>query len=392
MDRPGAGRTVVPVSPLLRAFAFLAPHSRVARRRVQLERIRARRSGRPGGGRPDGPTGFWSRRSVRGLIQGVTAESVVVLWGVVGYMLLGWTLSDAFYMVVITISGVGFGEVRPLRSTSERLHTILVITFGMVAVGYTLARFIQFLTEAEIQNLVGHRRMRRQIETLSGHTVVAGFGRVGALVCDELAEAELPFVVIELSSDKIPEIEAKGYLYVQGDATEEAILREAGLLRAGQLVTVMPHDAANVYITLTARQMCPAVKIIARAELPSTQKKLRQAGANHVILPALIGAHRIVSLLTNPSAVEFAELVTQRSSLAIEMDDIPIRDGSPLRNQTLRDADIGRRTGVIVIAVKRADGRVEFPPSGDEPLAQGDSIVVLGRRSNLDHFRQVFAS
>ncbi len=127
----------------------------------------------------------------------------------------------------------------------------------MLAVGYTLARFIQFLTEGEIQNLVGHHRMRRQIETLSGHTVVAGYGRVGALVCDELAEAEMPFVVIELSAEKIPEIEGKGYLYVQGDATEEKTLHDAGLDRAKTLVTVMPNDAANVFITLTARQMAP---------------------------------------------------------------------------------------------------------------------------------------
>jgi voltage-gated potassium channel len=154
----------------------------------------------------------------------------------------------------------------------------------------------------------------------------------------------------------------------------------------------MPHDAANVFITLTARQMAPKVMIVARAEQPSTQKKLKQAGANHVILPAVIGAHRIVSLLTNPTAVEFAELVTQRSSLAIEMDDIPIRDQSPLRGQTMRDADIGRRTGIIVIAVKRLDGRVEFPPSGDVPLDVGDSIVILGRRSNLDQFRTLFGA
>jgi voltage-gated potassium channel len=133
------------------------------------------------------------------------------------------------------------------------------------------------------------------------------------------------------------------------------------------------------------------VMIVARAEQPSTLKKLRQAGANHVVLPAAIGAHRIVSLLTNPTAVEFAELVTQRSHLAIEMDDVPIRAGSPLEGKTLRDADIGRRTGVIVIAVKRADGRVEFPPTGDEPFAPGDSIVVLGRRANLDQFRGQFA-
>lgn len=374
-----------------RAATSRPSFTRGYRRRVALIMRRARRVKRQAGERSR-PPGVWSRRSVRGLVQGIVAEGVVVIIGVAGYVALGWSLFDAFYMVVITVSGVGFGEVRPLRSVAERVHTILVITFGMVAVGYTLARFIQFLTEAEILNVVGHRRMRRHIELLAGHTVVAGYGRVGALVCEELAAAELPFVAIELGAEKVPEIEARGYLYVLGDATEESILRDAGLPRAGQLVTVMPHDAANVYITLTARQMAPKVKIIARAEQSSTQKKLRQAGADHVILPAQIGAHRIVSLLTNPSAVEFAELVTQRSSLAIEMDDIPIRDASPLRGQTLRDADIGRRTGVIVIAVKRADGRVEFPPSGDEPLGPNDSIVVLGRRSNLDQFRRLFAT
>ncbi len=325
-----------------------------------------------------------------GILQGVAAEALVVAIGITGYVMLGWSAFDALYMVVITISGVGFGEVRPLVSVAERVHTMLIITFGMVTVGYTLARFIQFLTEGEIQNILGHRRMIGQIATLSGHTVVAGFGRVGALVCDELAAADLPFVVIETSLEKIPEIEGKGYLCVHGDATEEKILRSAGLERAETLVTVMPNDAANVYICLTARQMAHKVKIIARAEQPSTQKKLRQAGADHVILPALIGAHRIVSLLTNPSAVEFAELVTSRSSLAIEMDDVPIKEKSPLAGQTLRDADIGRLTGTIVIAVKRVDGRVEFPPTGEVPLVQGDSIVVLGRRSNLDQFRRLF--
>jgi len=385
MDPPDEARhTVVPLGRAFPFFAFLANSYR------RIGRFRRTRKP-PAAGSANGAS-FWARRSVRGLLHGVVAELIVMTCGVTGYVLMGWTLSDALYMVVITISGVGFGEVRPLRTTPERVHTILVIAFGMVAVGYTLARFIQFLTEAELQNLVGHRRMRRQIGQLSGHTVVAGFGRVGALVCEELAAAEIPFVVIELSAEKLPEIEDRGYLYVHGDATEETILKEAGLPQAARLVTVMPNDAVNVYITLTARQMAPDVLIIARAEQPSTQKKLHQAGSDHVILPALIGAHRIVSLITNPSAVEFVELVTQRSSLAIEMDDIPIREGSALRDQTLRHADIGRRTGVIVIAVKRLDGRVEFPPTGDEPLALGDSIVVLGRRSNLNQFRTLFLS
>jgi voltage-gated potassium channel len=330
------------------------------------------------------------RACARRLFPGIVAGVLVIIYGVCGYLALGWNLSDALYMVGISVSGVGFGEVRPVLTPVARVHTMSVITFGALTVGYTLARFIQFLTQGEIQNLVGHRRMRHQIETLEGHVIVVGFGRVGALVCKELAEAQMPFVLVELSPEKHPDIDGKGYLHVQGDATEEKVLSDAGLRRAKVLVTAMPNDAANVFITLTAREIAPDVMIVARAEQPSTQKKLRQAGANHVILPAAIGAHRIVSLLTNPTAVEFAELVTQRSSLAIEMDDIPIREKTTLRGQTLRDADIGRRTGVIVIAVKRGDGRVEFPPSGDVPLAQGDSIVVLGRRANLDQLRTLF--
>ncbi len=334
---------------------------------------------------------FWQRGSVRRISLGFSAVLTVIGLGVIGYVVLGWNAFDALFMVVITISGVGFGEVRPMGTTAERIHTMMVIALGMIAVGYTIASFIQFLTEGEIQRLVGHQRMRRQIELLSQHTIVAGFGRVGTLVCEDLTAVDMPFVVIEVAPERLAEIERLRYLCVAGDATDENTLRDAGLLRAKVLVTAMPSDAQTVFITLTARQMCPNVKIVARAEQPSTLKKLRQAGADHVVLPAAIGAHRIVSLLTNPTAVEFTELVTSRAHLAIEMDDVPIRTGSALEGHTLRHADIGRRTGVIVIAVKRADGRVEFPPSGDEPFAQGDSIVVLGRRANLEQFRGEFA-
>jgi voltage-gated potassium channel len=232
--------------------------------------------------------------------------------------------------------------------------------------------------------------MMKQIEAQKGHTIVAGFGRVGALVCEGLTSSTLPFVIIEQDANRVPEMEARGFLHMVGDATDEAVLQEAGIERASVLVSALGNDAANVFITLTARELSPALLIIARAEQPTTQKKLRQAGANHVIMPAVIGAHRIVSLLTNPAAVEFVELVTQRYSLAIEMNDIPIHADSPLAGQTLRDADIGRLTGVMVMAIKRADGRVEFPPSGDNPLEPGDSIVLLGRRASLDQFREKF--
>jgi voltage-gated potassium channel len=316
----------------------------------------------------------------------------VIAYGVAGYMAMGWTFMDAFYQVFITISAVGLTEVHPLVTTPLRLHTMVVIATGLFCVAYTLGGFLSLLTEGEFRKYLGHERMLRQIETLSGHTIVAGFGRVGALVCDGLAGSEKPFVIIEQETVRVAELEARGFLHLVGDATEETILKEAGIERAAVLVTAMPNDAANVFITLTARELSPGLMIIARAEQPSTQKKLKQAGANHVIMPAAIGAHRIVSLLTNPTAFEFAELVTRRSSLAIEMDDIPIRESSPLAGLTLRDADIGRRTGVIVVAIKHADGRVEFPPGGDHRLTAGDSIVLLGRRENLDQFRENFRS
>ena len=152
----------------------------------------------------------------------------------------------------------------------------------------------------------------------------------------------------------------------------------------------MPHDAENVFITLTGRQLCPGLLIIARAEQPSTVKKLKHAGADHVVLPAAIARHRIVSLVTNPAAVQFAELVTRRTSLAIEMDELPILEGHALAGHSVRDADIKRRTGVIVVAIKRGDGQLIFPPTGDEILAPGDSVVFLGRRDNLDQFREAY--
>jgi voltage-gated potassium channel len=315
---------------------------------------------------------------------------VVALYGVTGYMIMGWTFIDALYQVVITISGVGFDEVQPMSTALLRVFTMSVIGLGMLSVAFTLGSFVQFLTETEILEYFGRHRMSKHIQTLSGHIIVAGFGRLGGLICDELSAREKPFVVIDQSPERSATAESRGFPSVMGDATEEHILHQAGIERAKVLVTVTPNDAENVFITLTARQMCPQLVIVSRAEGPSTPKKLRQAGADHIVMPAAIGAHRIVSLLTNPAAVEFAELVTNRSSVEIEMDDLLITPSSALAGRSVRDADIKRLTGVIVIAIKRKDGGLEFPPTGDEVFAPGDSVVLMGQRQNLEQFRQHF--
>ncbi|QEH37446.1 Inner membrane protein YbaL [Aquisphaera giovannonii] len=335
---------------------------------------------------------FWRREAGRRILLGFSMVAVVMTYGVSGYMAMGWSFMDAFYQVFITISAVGLTEVHPLDSTILRVHTMATISMGLFAVGYTVGGFISLLTEGEFQKFLGQQRIMKSIANLTGHTIVAGYGRVGAMVCEGLAGAGMPFVVIEQDPARAAEMQTRGFTYILGDATDEGVLRDAGVGRAAVLVTSMPGDAANVFITLTARELCPNIDIIARAEQPSTQKKLRQAGANHVIMPAAIGAHRIVSLLTNPTAVEFVELVTQRSSLQIEMDDIPIVEGSPLAGLSLRDADVGRLTGVIVIAIKNRDGHLIFPARGDEVIGPGDSLVILGKRSNLDQFREKFLS
>ena len=342
--------------------------------------------------RADREQKLWERTSVRRIAAGIGGLLSVLIFGVVGYVVHGWPLFEGLYMVVITISGVGFGEVRPTNSTGLRVHTMMVIALGQIAVAYTIAGFIQFFTEGEIRNYLGRQRMKRQIDALANHTVIIGYGRLGYLVSEELTTSKMPFVLIERSIERVMDIEKRGYYYLHADATDEETLHEAGLTRAKTIVCSLPSDAENVFLTLTAKRLAPKVEIIARAESPMTLKTLRQAGADHVVVPAAIGAHRIVSLLTNPSAVEFTELVTRRGSLEIEMEEVPVKARGPLDGLTLRNADIGRKTGAMVIAVKRADGRVEFPPTGDEPFAVGDVAVILGRRTNLDQFRSTFCS
>lgn len=331
---------------------------------------------------------FWQRSSVRRILSGFALLGAVSALGTAGYVALGWRPFDALFMVVITVSGVGFGEVLPLDTVWLRVHTMLLIVLGIFSVSFTVAGFVQFIAEGEIQRILGHQRLRHQIDLLSGHTIVAGFGRMGSLLCAGLSAVDEQFVLIEKEPTRIADVEAHGYLCLAGDATDEAVLRDAGLLRAKSLVTTVPSDAESVFITLTARQMNPKVQILARAELPTTQKKLKQAGADHVVVPAAIGAHRIVSLLTNPAAVEFAELVTSRSSLSIEMDEFPIRNiSSPLLGRSIRDNDIRHRTGAIIVAIKKLDGSVVFPPGGEEIPELGDTLVLLGRREGLDRFR-----
>lgn len=325
--------------------------------------------------------------SVRKIVVGAGVFGLTCVLAVAGYMLAGWHMLDAIYMVVITVFGVGYGETKPLDSPGLKLFTMGVIIAGCSSGIYVVGGFVQMLAEGEINRVLGNRRMSKGIESLLNHTLICGFGRVGQMVAAELASGKQPFAVIDASELRVAEAQALGYLALLGNASEEQTLIQAGIDRARFLATVLPDDSANVFITLTARELNPVVEIIARAESPSTQKKLLRSGANRVVLPALIGATKIATMITCPSAEVLlqettgtAHLNEELRQIGLEMTEIDIKAGSPLDGQTVGDVEFGA-AGFVVVALKRPDGSMIRAPQPETTLAAGDTFIILGHEA-----------
>lgn len=312
------------------------------------------------------------------------AATMVV--AVVGYMLAGWSFNDALYMVFITVFSVGYGEVRPIDTWPLRLFTMGVISFGCVTIIFTTGALVQFLTAAQVRHMLGERRMTREISKLRRHTIVCGFGRLGRMVTAELKRAGKPFVILDRSPLRLEEARELGFLTMAGDATDEKVLLEAGVKHAESLATVLPDDAANVFITLSARNLNKDLRIIARGEVPSTESKLLQAGATHVVLPAHIGAERVVHLLLFPDgegtggAVAFEEGL---AGLGVSMEQTLVAQESPLAGQTI-SAIAERALGdALLVALHHRDGGVTSHPSPETVVQVGDALVWLVREGGL---------
>ncbi len=334
------------------------------------------------------------RGPLRRLVMGIVFFFSTVLVAVTGYLLAGWSLLDALYMVVITIFGVGYGEVRPL-SPVLRVFTILVIVAGTSAAVYSVGGFVQLVTEGELNRLLGARRMTRGIETLSDHVIICGWGRVGRILARELQQAHRAFVVIDQDPERVAEAEALGYWVRLGDATEEEVLQAVRIESAAVLTTVLRSDAANVFITLTARGLNPELTILARGENLSTEKKLLQAGADHVIMPTVIGGTQMAQLITHPAALDFLEqkvsrglLNEQLAQLDLQIMDLDIPAGSPLVGQTLGYLEVRGQHLFLIVAVRRAHGNTQAQPDPELILEAGDRVIVLGRRQDLPQFAQ----
>ena len=315
---------------------------------------------------------------------------VVVAVASGGYMvLLHWPPGDAIYMTVITITTIGFKEVRPLDAVG-RVWTLLVVVFGLVAIGYLGSSVISAMTEGRIRQVLGRYKLDQKLQELRNHVVVCAYGHMASLVCQGLTERRVPFVAIDSDAERVREAQEAGHLCMHGDATDDQVLLRAGVQRAHALVTVLPSDADNVFITLSARNLNKKLAIVALAQQAATPQKLRVAGATHVVSPHVVGAMRIANLVTRPGVVAVVDVVTGSVSEDLVLEDLSVPSGSPLVGKSLLESDIRKRTGLIVVAIRRTDGTRVFNPDASTMLQQGDTVVVLGPVSKMDAFRREY--
>ncbi|MEO1497134.1 MAG: potassium channel protein [Planctomycetota bacterium] len=315
------------------------------------------------------------------------------------YAAHGWGWLDAVYMVVITIFGVGYGEVRPVDTLTLRTVTMMLIVVSYGCVIYLAGGFVQMVMEGEINRALNRRRMTQGIDRLAGHAILCGYGRAGRILAAELKQAQTEFVVVDQNAEKLADAEADGLLIVEGNAVEEAVLQRAGVERARVLATVLPDDASNVFITLTARELNSDVEIIARAEYPSTEKKLLRSGANRVVLPAVIGGQRMAQLITRPGAEEMlaqaessADLRHELGQIGLRLEELPVTAGSPLDGQPLSAIELRGNRGFLIVAVRRPEGEVLIDPPGECVLGGGDAVIIVGHAGELPQLARRYAA
>ncbi len=300
-----------------------------------------------------------------------------------GYVVLeGWSPWDAFYMTVITVTTVGYREVHEL-SRAGQAFTVLLLFSGVGAALYTFSLLASVIVEGGLPKQLMMRRQRYMIEHISEHFIVCGYGRIGGIIARELKHQGLPFVIIERDPTRVQQAIEEGLLAIAADASREDVLKRAGIDRARGLIAAVGTDAENVYAVLSARVLRPDLFIVGRAEGEDSIAKLKRAGASRVISPYQIGAVQMAQTAIRPAVVDFMELATSSENLELSMEEIMVAASSTLAGQSILDANLRQRFGVIVVAIQRRDARMEFNPEPHLAIQVGDKLVVLGRPQSL---------
>lgn len=325
---------------------------------------------------------------LRKIVLSLITLIILVASGCLGYVLIeGWPPFDALYMTIITIATVGYREVYDL-SHAGKVFTILLIIFGTGTIAYTLGSLFQFMVEGQLRALLGRKKLQKQISGLKGHYVICGFGRIGRLISREFAAKPLPFIVIEQQPDRCRRLEDESYLFVEGDATHDEVLEQAGIRRAKGLITAVTTDSANVFITLTARGLNPDLFILARASEDGADLKLIRAGANKVVSPYTIGATRMAQAVLRPSVVDFIDIATGTESLELQLEEIRIAPDSPLVGKTLINSSIRKDLGIIIVGIKKGE-HMNFNPSPTTEIEPGDILITLGEPPSIKNLETI---
>jgi len=292
-----------------------------------------------------------------------------------------WNFIDSLFMVLITVTTVGYEEVHPLGEAG-RVFTMTVIVSGVGTMLYTLGIFGELLVDGQLGRYARMRGMERRIADLKEHFIVCGYGRMGTRVAQEFRQLETPFVVVESNLESLDRLRNADILYVEGDATSDESLLKAGILRAKGLVTAVDSDERNVFITLTARALNPALFIVARSSFQDSVEKLRRAGANQVVSPYLMGAHRMAALAVRPVAVDVLDTVLNGENIDLVVEEFLVPGASRLLGRSLADSGI-REAGANILAIRKRSGQLRINPPDSQVLESDDLLVAIGTRQQM---------
>lgn len=307
---------------------------------------------------------------------------LIVIWGTAGYAIIeGWGIFESLYTTIITITTIGTKDMYEL-SPMGRVFTIFLIVGSVGAVFYVLSNTARILVEGELKDIFQRRKLQRRINKMSGHYIVCGYGRMGKIVARELFNTKSKFVVVEKSPEVISSIE-EDIDCIIGDASKDEVLKSAGIERAKGLIAVLPTDAENIYVVLSAKGLNPSLKIVARASEEGAEQKLLRAGADKVVSPYHEGGIRIAHTVLKPAVVDFIEVATKSGSIDLQMEEVKVEEGSKIAEQTLDECGIGRELGVIVVAIKSPTGQMKINPSYRTKIHKGDTLIALGEVSKL---------
>ena len=313
----------------------------------------------------------------------VASLGLAVITGTVGFMLVeGYPLFDAFYMTLITISTVGYHEIHPLSHAGRIFNSFLII-FGVTTMFFAIGAMTQSIIELELGEYFGKRRAKRMIDKLEKHFIICGFGRVGRNAAHELKRAGVPFVIVDKNPERVEKAMMAAMLAVAADSTRDDTLRSVGVERARGLVSALSTDADNLFVILSAKNLNPNLYVATRAGEEEAEDKLRRAGADAVFAPYTTAGYRLAQAVLRPHVFQFFDVATKSMGLDVIIEQVRVPESSEYVSRSLEQTNIRRDLGVIVLAIRKGDGRMVFNPPAETVISGSDHLIVMGEPKNL---------